>query len=383
MLASADDLIHALWQYELLTKPQLDRINAALAGRQDTAKRLAKYLIQKQWLTLYQTRMIFQGQVADLVVGPYRILDQLGKGGVGSVFIARDSRNQMIVALKVIHPELLSNKEAFGRMQREMLAATRLNHPNIVKALDIDLKGKLHYFAMEYVEGTDLHKLVQLVGALPVAEACHYARQAALGLQHAFELGLVHRDIKPGNLLRMEGTNTVKIMDFGLARIQYGPSRTPGPAQVNLTMEGSLIGTADYIAPEQARNPSGVDIRADIYSLGCTLFHLLCGEPPFPGGSAMLKIYKHQTEQPKPALRERRPEIPAAVADVVTRCMAKNPEERFRTPAAVAAALASFVKTDITSPVPAPAVGSARPDSGIDVLGDDGSGGTSSPSFKF
>lgn len=381
MIATADDLIQVLWQHELLTKPQIDQLMAALAGRQESAKRLGKYLVQKQWLTLFQAREIFQGNVADLLVGPYRILDQLGKGGVSSVFIARDSRNQSVVALKVIHPELLSNKEAFGRMQREMLAATRLNHPNIVKALDIDLKGKLHYFAMEYVVGTDLHKLVQLVGALPVAEACNYARQAALGLQHAFEIGLVHRDMKPGNLLRVEGTNTVKILDFGLARLQYGPRPGSG-SQVNLTIEGSLIGTADYIAPEQAKNPSSVDVRADVYSLGCTLFHLLGGAPPFPGGSAMLKIFKHQTEQPKPTLLEHRPELPAALVEIVGKCMAKNPDERYRTPAALAAALATFVKTDVTTSMPALPAEAKATDSSADVLADDGAGG-SSPSFKF
>ncbi|HMP04516.1 MAG TPA: serine/threonine-protein kinase, partial [Gemmatales bacterium] len=310
------------------------------------------------------------------------VLDRLGKGGVSSVFKARDIRNQAVVALKVIHPELLTNKEAFGRMQREMLAATRLNHPNIVKALDIDLKGKLHYFAMEFVEGTDLHKLVQLVGALPVAEACNYARQGALGLQHAFEIGLVHRDMKPGNLLRLEGTNTVKILDFGLARLQYG-QRQGSNSNVNLTMEGALIGTADYIAPEQAKSPSDVDVRADVYSLGCTLFHFLAGSPPFQGGSAMLKIFKHQTEQPTPPLQDRRPEIPPALVEIVAKMMAKNPEDRYRTPAAVAAALTSFATTDVTTSAPALRDSDLdKPDSSADVLTDEGAG-ASSPSFKF
>jgi serine/threonine protein kinase len=222
-----------------------------------------------------------------------------------------------------------------------MQAAQQLNHPNIVKAIDVDLSGQRHYFAMELVDGVDLQRIVELTGPLPVFRACQYARQAALGLQHAHELGLVHRDIKPANLLLVDPDHQIKILDFGLTRLTL----TKGSGvDLNLTVEGSLIGTADYLAPEQARNPSGVDIRADIYSLGCTLFFLLAGSPPFPSGSALQKVYKHQREEPNPSLVEIRPEVSTELASVVKRMMAKLPEERFRFPAAMAAALAPFAR---------------------------------------
>ncbi len=341
-IESVEQLIDILVNNDLLPADQLKELKLTIAGRVDDPKRLGKYLVQRQWLTLYQLRQIFQDNAAELNLGPYRILDHIGKGGVSHVYKAIDKRHQRVVALKVIHPDLLSNVEAYGRLQREMMAATRLNHPNIVKALDVDLRSRSHYYAMELVEGTDLQKMLQLSGALPLSVACNFIRQAALGLQHAHELGLVHRDIKPANLVFIEEGHLIKILDFGLARLHQ--SKQTKQQDVNLTMEGSLIGTADYLAPEQSKNPSGVDIRADIYSLGCTLFHMLAGQPPFPGGTAIHKIYMHQSQEPSPPLEERRPEVPTALAAVVRKMMAKNPEERYRTPAAVAAALSAFAR---------------------------------------
>lgn len=340
-IESVEHLINLLAQHELIPSEQLTELKLTLAGRVDEPKRLGKYLVQRRWLTLYQLRQIFQGLAADLVIGPYRVLDHLGKGGVSQVYKAWDTAQKRVVALKVIHPDLLSNVEAFGRLQREMMAATRLNHPNIVKALDVDLGSQRHYYAMELVEGTDLQKMMQLSGSLPVSVACNFTRQAALGLQHAHELGLVHRDIKPGNLVFIEDGHLIKILDFGLARLHQSRQTKQ---DVNLTMEGSLIGTADYLAPEQSRNPSGVDIRADIYSLGCTLFHMLAGQPPFPGGTAIHKIYMHQSQEPAPPLESHRPDVPAGLAAVVKKMMAKNPDDRYRTPAAVAAALSAFAR---------------------------------------
>lgn len=336
-IGTVQDLVDVLRTHQLLPPERLNELTVTVIGRVDDPKRLGKYLVQRHWLTLFQLQAIFQGLGAELALGPYRILDRLGKGGVSSVFKAWDTIAKRNVALKVIHPDLESNEEAFGRLQREMMAATRLNHPNIVKALDVDLKGRRHYFAMEYVEGIDLQKMVQLSGKLPVADACTYIRQAALGLQHAYEIGLVHRDIKPANLLLIEDKRLIKILDLGLARLQFTMKH-----EVNLTVEGSLIGSADYLAPEQSRNPSAVDVRADIYSLGCTLFFLLAGEVPFPGGSAFLKIHRHLNEEPKPSLEERNPEVPDPLVLICKKMMAKNPDERYRTPAAVAAALAPY-----------------------------------------
>jgi serine/threonine-protein kinase len=359
-MTTVGELVEALRTYELLPPLQVEEIRQRHQLRFPDAKSLAKYLVQKRWLTIYQYQQILQGAAAELTVGPYRILDPLGRGGVCQVYKAWDTKNSRIIALKMIHPDLITNTEAIGRLVREMHAATRLNHPNIVKALDVDLTGKRHYYALEFVEGTDLQRLLQLSGAMPVAQACTYARQAALGLQHAHELGLVHRDIKPGNLVRPEGTNIIKVLDFGLARLQMSNSHL---LNVNLTTEGSLIGTADYLAPEQARAPSGVDIRADIYSLGCTLYHMLTGVPPFPGGSAIQKVYRHTSEEPTP-VDQRCAEVPSSLTQVVARMMAKKTEDRFRTPAAVAAALAQFAvpaSVDLAQPSWPPTPPAATP----------------------
>ena len=334
---TVDDLIEVIRTNDLLPPERMKELTVTVAGRVDDPKRMGKYLVQRRWLTLFQLQALFQGVASELSIGPYRIVDRLGQGGVSSVFKAWDTNRKQYVALKVIHPDLESNVEAFGRLQREMMAATRLNHPNIVKALDIDLQGRRHYFAMELVEGTDLQKLVELSGAVPVHESCNFIRQAALGLQHAYEIGLVHRDIKPANLLLIEQSRLIKILDFGLARLQFAKKQ-----EVNLTIEGSVIGSADYLAPEQSRNPSGVDVRADIYSLGCTLFFLLTGEVPFPGGSAFLKIHKHISEEPVPPLEIRNPILPEALVTIVKKMMAKQPDDRYRTPASVAAALAPY-----------------------------------------
>ena len=359
-MTTVGELVDALHAHALLTPVQLEEIRQRHENRFPDPKSLAKYLVQRRWLTIYQYQQILQGNPAELAVGPYRILDPLGRGGACQVFQAWDTVHQRIVALKMIHPDLMTNAEAVGRLQREMLAAIRLDHPNIVKALDVDLENQRHYYALEFVSGTDLQRLLHLSGALPLMQACTYARQAALGLQHAYELGLVHRDIKPGNLVRLEGTNIIKILDFGLARLQLSGSTL---LNVNLTAEGSLIGTADYLAPEQARAPSSVDIRADIYSLGCTLYHMLAGVPPFPGGSAMQKVFRHTSEEPL-SVEKRAAEVPPPLAQVVARMMAKKAEDRYKTPAAVAAALAQFsaaANADLASPVWPPVPAPVKP----------------------
>src|SRR5262249_33672051 len=229
---------------------------------------------------------------------------------------------------------------AVERFQQEVRAAARLHHPHIVTAFDADQAGGLHFLVMEYVEGQSLAEVVAERGPLPVAEACAYVRQAALGLQHAHQRGRVHRDSKPHTLMVTAG-GQVKILDFGLARLARAPEDTAlssaAPASA-LTGAGVVMGTADYIAPEQAADPRAADIRADIYSLGCTLFHLLTGRPPFPEGSVQEKIAKHLTGQLPPLS----PEVPPALAEVVAKMTAKDPAQRYAAPAAVAEALAPF-----------------------------------------
>ncbi len=342
---SVDSLVELLGDHRLLQAEQLEQLQRFLKARFTEPRGMAKQLIQWGWLTVFQTNLIFQGRVHDILRGPYRILDRLGEGGVSQVYKALDTRTNQLVALKVIRPEYLGNAEAMARFQREVHAATRLSHPNIVKAFAAAQLGQTYYLAMEYIEGTDLQKLVQLSGPLPIPSACRYIRQGALALQHAHEFGLVHRDVKPGNLLLAQNAElpeggVIKLLDLGLARIRSAAAAAAG-MQRTLTWKGSVIGTADYLAPEQAQDPRNADIRADIYSLGCTLYFLLAGHPPFPGGSGLQKIFRHGTEEPAP-MEKLRPETPPELAAILRKTMAKNPAQRYQTPGAVAVVLAEF-----------------------------------------
>jgi serine/threonine protein kinase/WD40 repeat protein len=266
----------------------------------------------------------------------YRIVAALGTGGMGTVYRAEHRLMDRPVALKVIRGDLLGNEALVERFRREVKSAARLvSHPNIVVAYDAEQAGGTHMLVMEFIEGTDLARLVDRRGPLPVGEACEYVRQAALGLQHAFEDGMVHRDIKPQNLMRTT-RGQIKILDFGLARFASEVASLGG-----VTAEGMVLGSADYIAPEQIDDPHSADIRADIYSLGCTLYYLLAGHPPFPSGNLIQKLRAHGEEAPRP-LVALRADVPPDVAAIVGRMMAKDPSRRFRTPDEVAQALVPF-----------------------------------------
>ena len=243
-----------------------------------------------------------------------------------------------------------------------MEAMARLDHPNIVQFCDVDQAGETFYFAMEYVEGTDLGKYVGLTGPLPVPEACEYIYQTALGLQHAHERNLVHRDIKPVNLFLthvmlppkvakgQKGRSAakvrqplIKILDWGLASLRTPRGQTQAEMMENIAK--GIIGTADYLSPEQAGSANTVDIRGDIYSLGCTFYYLLTRQAPFPSGSPMQKLIQHQQAEPEP-IASLRKDVPSGVRAILGRMLAKKPEKRFQTPAAIALALLPFVRAD-------------------------------------
>jgi WD40 repeat protein len=266
----------------------------------------------------------------------YRVLTLLGAGGMGAVYKAEHRLMERVVALKVVAPAVVSSPAYVERFRREVKAAARLSHPNIVATHDAEQAGDVHFLVMEYVEGTDLARWVAEHGPLPVAEACAYARQCAAGLQHAHEHGMIHRDIKPHNLMRT-CDGSVKILDFGLARLAAEAGSAPG----GVTAQGTILGTVDYLAPEQADDARQADIRSDIYSLGCTLYHLLSGRPPFPKGTLVQKVMAHQERQPQSLLGPR-PDVPPSLVRVVERMMAKLPERRYQTPAEVFAALEPF-----------------------------------------
>jgi tRNA A-37 threonylcarbamoyl transferase component Bud32 len=283
----------------------------------------------------------------------YRVLAPLGAGGMGTVFKAEHRRMERFVALKVINPKLIDSPGAVERFRREVKLAARLAHPNIVTAYDADQAGSLHFLVMEFVDGKSLAQVVAEKGPLPVAQACDYVRQAALGLQHACDRHMVHRDIKPHNLMLTPG-GQVKLLDFGLARfvLESTPPAIDSPVASEVTAgaksvdpgvtgTGLVMGSVDYIAPEQVHDAHQADIRSDIYSLGCTLYFLLAGHAPFDGSSVAEKLAAHGEQVAKP-LTAMRSDLPAQLAPVIERMMAKDAAQRFQTPAEVAEALAPF-----------------------------------------
>ncbi len=339
LVASTASLVDALRQYGLLESEQLEEVALHLERRFSDAKSLAGELLQRGWLTPFQANRLLQGRGHELVLGAYALLERIGEGGMGEVFKARHALMHRLVALKVIRAERLQEPEALSRFRREMQAAGKLAHPNVVLAHDAALVGDAYLLVMEYVEGTDLAGLLKRNGRLPPARAAAYARQAALGLQHAHECGLVHRDVKPSNLILALPKGVVKLLDLGLARLRTNQEKDGAGSLV--TCAGSVMGTPDYIAPEQARDAHTADIRADVYSLGCTLYHLLAGQPPFPGCSLTEKLLKHQQAEPEP-IERLCPDLPPGLARVVQKMMAKRPGDRHQSPQEVADALAPF-----------------------------------------
>ncbi len=369
-----EDFLAALGQCGLLAPAQHAELVAWATEYRPDPSALAKEIARRGWLTGYQVKEVYKGRAADLTVGPYRVLDLLGEGGMGRVFKAHHTRLGRDVALKVIRKEKLSNPNAVQRFHQEVRAAAHLMHPNVVLAFDADEADGLHFFSMELVDGTDLTKLVRRNGPMPVELACDAIRQGALGLQHAFERGLVHRDIKPSNLI-MTPRRHVKLLDLGLAML-HEPTVAGGVNANRVTQEGFVLGTPDFLAPEQAQNPGGVDIRADIYGLGATLFYLLTGKVPFEGANPTEKLLKHITDPP-PSLLAHLPHAPPHLDGIIQWMMAKRPDDRPQVPAQVAAALAPFCPPQAGSgPMPdyatqqrmAMAAGYAQPPAGPHAL---------------
>jgi len=275
----------------------------------------------------------------------HEIIELIGKGGMGKVFKARHRIMERTVALKVINAKLMRNPEAVERFHREVKTAACLSHPNIVAAHDVEQAEGIHFLVMEYVDGVNLAEWVGKKAPLLISEACDYARQAAIGLQYAHERGMVHRDIKPHNLIRTP-TGTIKILDFGLASLAE-KSMFKGdieqPLHASLTAIGAIMGTPDFISPEQAADAHQVDIRSDVCSLGATLHYLLCGQPPFTEGSVRDKLQRHAETKPE-SVSQLRTDVTQDLSDLIGRMMSKNPDERFQTPREVATALAPFAE---------------------------------------
>jgi len=298
------------------------------------AEELARELVRKKKLTKFQAEEIYRGKGKSLVLGNYVLMEKIGAGGMGQVFKARHLRMDRIVAIKMLPASVTKDQAVVARFEREVKAAARLNHPNIVTAYDADQANGIHFLVMEYVEGTDLSALVKKNGPLPIERAVHYILQAARGLQAAHAEGIVHRDIKPANLL-LDKKGTVKILDMGLARLNVeGDAAT----QAELTTSGVVMGTVDYMAPEQALDTKKADARADIYSLGCSLFYLLTGKAIYGGESVMAKLLAHR-EQPIPSIRAVRTQAPELVEAVYQKMVSKTVADRYQSATEVIADL--------------------------------------------
>ena len=308
---------------------------------------LARLLVRDGFLTSFQADHLMRGRKPKFLIGKYVILDRIGAGGMGAVYLCEHLHLERQVALKVLPADQAEDAGALARFIREAQAVAALDHPNIVRAYEADVEGKTYFLVMEYVDGVDLQHLVARHGPLDPTRAAHYISQAASGLQHAHQAGLVHRDVKPANLL-VSRAGVVKVLDLGLARFFHDDEDT-------VTKEHSgqaILGTADYLAPEQGRDSHAVDIRADIYSLGATFYFLLVGKAPFADGTLNQKLIWHQMKAPT-AVRKLRPDVPEALAVVISRMMAKDPAGRYQTPADVVAALEPWTQTALRPPTPA------------------------------
>ncbi|MBM3981656.1 MAG: serine/threonine protein kinase, partial [Planctomycetes bacterium] len=341
--STVSELLDRLRKSGLVPADRLEGFVSGLeaAGAHLTTAQLLDRLVEAGMITRFHADKLAAGKYKGFGLGSYLILDQLGQGGMGQVYLAEHAHMRRLVALKVLPPPMYEeNPVARERFLREARAAGTLDHPNIVRVYDLCQEGKILYLVMEYVEGISLQALVHRHGPLDVTAACHYVRQVAFGLQHAHQMGFVHRDIKPANVL-LERTGLVKLLDLGLVRSESDA----GSLLTKQLDNKSILGTADYVAPEQAVDSSKVDERADIYSLGATLYFLLAGRPLFPEGRTAQKLVWQQTKDPVPVDRLR-PEVPPDLATVVHRMLQKRPEDRFQTVEDVFAALAPFDRAD-------------------------------------
>jgi len=307
------------------------QLESADGGKPNDSRILAKKLIDAKLITPWQNDKLMQGRHRGFFLGKYKLLDHISKGGMSEVYLAEQTMMKRQVAIKIFPPDLIEEASYLERFYRESRTQAALDHPNIVKAHDFGQEGKIHYLVMEYVDGSDLHQLVEKKGPLPYKTAAKFIAQGAEALAYAHTQGMVHRDIKPANLM-LDRQGSIKLLDLGLARVMEG--------------EGSLtrkhnektLGTADYLAPEQAIDSHQVDERADIYSLGGTLYYLLTGHPPFPDGTPVQRMMMHMREEPQSILKERA-DAPVGLVGICEKMMAKKKEDRYRSAEDVVKAL--------------------------------------------
>lgn len=336
---SADDFLQVLNKSGLLSREQVASALKDIDRSSDDAKTTARTFVLSNLLTVFQAKQILKGRWRGLVINNYKLMYPVGAGGMGYVYAAQEEGSDWLVAVKVLADRCRNDAAMLTRIQLESEAGMRLKHPNILRTWSADRfddgHGEFHYVVMELVKGISLHELVCLQKPIPVGQACDIVRQAAVGLQHSHEQGLIHRDVKPENLL-VRSDGSVKILDFGLAMIDDNDEEF----SMAMIMGQDRLGTADYVAPEQSINSYKVDHRADIYGLGCTLYYALAGQPPFPYDSIAVKIRCHREKRPK-SVTEFRDDVPESVIQILEKMMAKKPQRRFSSMTEIAKILES------------------------------------------
>lgn len=329
-------------------------------GPDDRVDSFRRFLIARKCVTEYQAALLQRGRADGFFLGQYKILDRVGKGQMGGVYKAVHNFGQL-VALKILSASRAKIPHVLGRFQREARLLTQLDHPNVVRAYQVGEYAGVHFIVMEYLEGETLADVLERRKRLPWAEAVRLMIQALDGLQHLHDRRMVHRDLKPANMMltpepakgKADTTwdATVKVLDIGLGRELLGDEAAEAAVDAQLTQEGSVLGTPDYLAPEQAKDARAADIRADVYSLGCVLYECVAGRTPFPEPNIMAQMLKHATEPPAP-LNAFVSDLPAGFQQVMDRFLAKSPDLRFQTPAHAAAALRPFAAGGATAAVP-------------------------------
>lgn len=326
-----DEFLRCLAASRLFTRSEMDAYIEGLPPdrRPTDPASMAKELVQSKKLTKYQAACIYQGRPFHLLFGKYEVIDRIGVGGMGQVYRARHRQMDRLAAVKVLSSKSLQSDRAVERFRREVRMAAQLAHKNIVATYDADDVDGEQYLVMEYVEGRDMAAILKQQGPLSPEDAVDCMMQAARGLEYIHSKNIIHRDIKPGNLMQAHD-GTVQISDLGLARLNEDPMGTTGDENApKLTMPGQIIGTVDYMSPEQAVDTHAADARSDIYSMGCTFYRLLTGELPYPAQTKMQKLLAHRSA-PIPSVRAKRPEVSAAIDEVIQKMIAKEPADRFQ-----------------------------------------------------
>jgi serine/threonine protein kinase len=342
--ATVDEFLDLVRKSGVADEKRLDAyLQKQRAAMPPEPSKAAGMFVRDGLLTHFQAEQIIQGKWRRFSIGKYKVLERIGSGGMGSVYLCEHKLMRRRVAVKVLPAAKAKDPASLDRFIREARAVAALDHINIVHAYDIDQDEELHFLVMEYVDGANLQDIVKKVGPMEVERACHYIYQSALGLEHAFQKGLLHRDIKPGNIL-VDRTGTVKVLDMGLARFFNDEDDI-----LTKKYDENVLGTADYLSPEQALDSHAVDIRADIYSLGATFYFMLTGRTPFGEGTVAQKLLWHQSRHPKP-ISDVRKDVPAELSAIIVKMMAKRPEDRYATPAGVVEALAPYVQNPIGPP---------------------------------